>query len=144
MIAFDDGRWPIVTVARENVFTMADASAQLIACDTLLRRREPFVFSVTFLPGSVPIVRDAGADAFAARWLEAIRPMLETWCRGCAVIGSDPPDSEPLIAALAGTGCPIASFRDAESAEPWLVDCLSDAQPIHRSHDTTDHDEVSR
>ena len=61
MIAIADDRWPMVTIARNGPFTMADATALLIACDNVLRRREPFAVSLVYDDSSDSSERDAGA-----------------------------------------------------------------------------------
>jgi hypothetical protein len=122
MIAFDDGRWPIVTVARGGDFTIADATAQIIAFDNILRHREPFALVITHedeqaIPGENPI---------SSRWMEANRDLLQTWCKGIAVIGPPTAETEPWGEPLAAIGSPMARFSDAVSAERWLMERLSD------------------
>jgi len=63
---------------------------------------------------------DRGADAFAARWLQANDTLWREWCRGCAIIGGSPDPMEPLVASIAEIGCPVTSCPDQESGEAWL------------------------
>jgi hypothetical protein len=141
MIHVDDSRWPIVEVSRRGALTMADVSAQQIACGSLLDRHQPFVFLFTFAPQDAPGAVEPGAHAFATRWLSVISPVLEVWCRGCALLGAAP-HPEPLVDALTEGGCPVASFPDARGAESWLADCLS-TPPTRRLPEAPPRDEDS-
>ena len=120
MITIADELWPVLTISRNGPFTMADATALLIACDNVLRRREPFAVSLVYDEPVDSSERDAGADGFIARWLRANDTLWREWCRGCAVIGAVPKSSEPFVASLAEIGCPMATFTDQKSGEIWL------------------------
>jgi hypothetical protein len=120
MIAIVDDQWPILAVTRNGPLTMADATALLIACDNVLRRREPFALAVDYDDPAPSGEHDPGANAFIARWLQANDTLWREWCRGCAIIGSGPDPIEPLVAWLGEIGCPVATFADQESGEAWL------------------------
>ena len=50
MITLADERWPLVAISRSGPFTMADATALVINCDNMLRRREPVSYTHLTLP----------------------------------------------------------------------------------------------
>ena len=130
MIGFDDGEWPIVTVSRGGPFTMADATAQLIAFDNLLRRREPFALTLVYEDEEAASgAADAGAIAFATRSLEANGDLLQAWCRGIAIIGPDTGDTVRPDDPLAASANPVARFTDAASAEAWLTALILESGP---------------
>jgi hypothetical protein len=128
MIAFDDGRWPIVAVQRAGALTTADATAQIIAFDNLLRRREPFALIVADDDDASRGECDSGADAIATRWLEANHDLLQAWCRGIALIGPSPAaiEDEPLSVI----GSPMARFSDTGRAEAWVLERLAEDRPV--------------
>ena len=120
MIAVADDCWPVLSVTRSGPFTMADATALLIACDNVLRRREPFALAVMYDDPAPSAEHDSGADTFIARWLEANDTLWREWCRGCAIIGAGPDPVEPLVAWLGAVGCPVTTLADQESGVAWL------------------------
>lgn len=128
MIAIADDRWPGLTAIRSGPFTMAAATALLIAGDNVLRRREPFVLAVMYDDADPSAERDPGADTFLARWLEANDTLWREWCRGCAIFGAGPDRVEPLVAWLGEIGRPVATFADQESGEAWLVDRVEESR----------------
>ena len=130
MIQFDDDRWPIVVVTRGGLFTLADATAQLIAFDNLLRRREPFALALVYEDEeAVSGAADPGAVAFATRSLEANGDLLQEWCRGIAVIWPERGDGALPDDALVVSGSVTAHFADEQSAEAWLNERLAQSGP---------------
>lgn len=130
MIRFDDDRWPVVVVPRGGPFTLADATAQLIAFDIILRRREPFALALVYEDEeAVSGAADPGAIAFATRSLEANGDLLQAWCRGIAVIRPDTLDGHLADDAFAASGSVTARFADELSAEAWLSERLAQPGP---------------
>ena len=130
MIQFDDDRWPIVVVTRGGPFTLADATAQLIAFDNLLRRREPFALALVYEDEeAVSGAADPGAVAFATRSLEANGEFLQAWCRGIAVIWPDAQDGHIPDDGFAVSGSVTAHFADVASADAWLNERLAQPGP---------------
>lgn len=135
MIAFDDSRWPIVAVTRDGAVTMADATAQIIALDNLLRRREPFALLITH-ESDTPPSDVQGAHGIATRWLTANHELLQTWCRGIATV--DQQGGNPVNDPLAAIGSPRTNFADAASAEAWLNELLAASPALADRDGTTD------
>jgi hypothetical protein len=127
MISLADERWPIVAITRSGAFTMADATALVITCDNVLRRREPFALTLIYDEPASTDERDAGADAFAARWLQANDTLWREWCRGCATTGASPDPMEPLLASLAEIGCPVTFCAEQDSGEAWLLEQVEES-----------------
>ncbi len=130
MIAYDDGRWPLVVATVRGRFTATDAAAHVAAFDAIFRRREPFVVLVVYADEAAATTpREPAADAILAGWLRLHRSRFAGWCGGLALAVPRPTVWDRLAPAVADVGPsfgePFALFGSPLAAEAWAADRLA-------------------
>lgn len=132
MIEIDDGQWPMVTVFQRGRYTVADATAQVVAFDGFFRRAEPFAFAIVYgdeLAASEE--REQGVNPILTRWLRASHGLLTEYCHGIATVVPFPEARASKEARVVDMGrafgCPFALFGSRAEAETWMRDRLAAA-----------------
>jgi hypothetical protein len=135
LIEIDDGRWPLVTVFQRGRYTVADATAHVVAFDGFFRRAEPFAYAIVYgdeLAASE--AREQGVNPILTRWLRASHGLLTEYCRGIATVvpfRKERATKEARVVDMGRAfGCPFALFATRAEAETWLRDRLVAAAPV--------------
>jgi len=134
MTEFEESRWPLVTLTLRGRYTMADATAHVVAFERFFRREEPFALAMVYADEAAATgEKEAGAGPLLARWLKANREALSEFCQGIAVVVPFPAAREAMGDGLEGVrrafGCPVAIVPTPAEAEAWLSGRLGEPVP---------------